>query len=89
MLSFILFQVHLNFLLYFRAQKELQEKKIYDFNLSPTDVVDQRVPLYDKVFVPHFQRVTVGGEHCSGVSIYYLDKILKEYCLNWKFYVNL
>ncbi|KFM57084.1 hypothetical protein X975_15511, partial [Stegodyphus mimosarum] len=52
-----------------RAQKELQEKMTYDFNLSPNDVVDNRVPLYDRLFVPHFQRVSVGGEHCSGVPL--------------------
>ncbi|GFS38292.1 AMP deaminase 2 [Nephila pilipes] len=52
-----------------KAHLELLEKQSYDKALSDEDVVDQKVPLYDKLFVPDFQRVTVGGEHCSGVPL--------------------
>ncbi|GFQ70074.1 AMP deaminase 2 [Trichonephila clavata] len=52
-----------------KAHLELLEKQSYDKALSAEDVVDQKAPLYEKVFVPDFQRVTVGGEHCSGVPL--------------------
>ncbi|XP_015915019.2 AMP deaminase 2 isoform X2 [Parasteatoda tepidariorum] len=50
-----------------RAQEELIEKKSSIHRA--VDETDQPVPLYDKVFVSHFQRVTVSGEHCSGVPL--------------------
>ncbi|XP_054724062.1 AMP deaminase 2-like [Uloborus diversus] len=52
-----------------RAYKELLEKRSYDINLSPNDVVDHHAPLYDTQFLPNFQRVSVSGEHCSGVPL--------------------
>ncbi|GIY44938.1 AMP deaminase 2 [Caerostris darwini] len=48
-----------------KAQLDLIEKQSH---LS-VDVVDEKAPLYEKLIVPDFQRVTVDGEHCSGVPL--------------------
>lgn len=68
MISYMINNTNTKIDLYCRAVKEMLEKRSYDVNLSPNDVVDYHAPLYETAYVPHFQRVSVGGEHCSGVS---------------------
>ncbi|KAF8795086.1 AMP deaminase 2-like [Argiope bruennichi] len=51
-----------------KAHLKLLEKQSFDQSKS-VDVVDKKVPLYENIYVPDFQRVTVGGEHCSGVPL--------------------
>ncbi|KAG8191767.1 hypothetical protein JTE90_008829 [Oedothorax gibbosus] len=48
------------------ATRELLEKQSLH---PPDDAVDSQTPLYNQTFVPHFQRVAIGGEHCSGVPL--------------------
>ncbi|GBM31097.1 AMP deaminase 2 [Araneus ventricosus] len=52
-----------------KAHLELLEKQSFDQSKFAEDVVDEKVSLYEKIYAPDFQRVTVSGEHCSGVPL--------------------